>query len=207
MTTIYFLRHGPTEENKVERIQGQTPGTLIVPDTERYLAAITPLLRDKSPQLLISSDLDRAVRTRQMLKEFLQIPNLKEAVMPLLREKAMGFYEGMLWTEVPPDFREQRNRQDYDFRRFGGENEEDVQQRVHEALRQISQQYPNSRIACVTHAGWLRQIVRLADEEGILSDGWTNRTAIYETGLGPIGQLQYFHPINIEAKIAIEEEE
>jgi 2,3-bisphosphoglycerate-dependent phosphoglycerate mutase len=207
MTTVFFVRHGPTEENKIHRIQGQQPGTLLVPETERYLSAITPLLREKAPQLLLSSDLDRAVQTREILQEFLQIPDVKYGVSPLLREKAMGFYEGMLWSEVPAEFQEQRKKTDYDFRKFGGENEEDVRVRVKEALRRFSQRYPNMRIACITHAGWLRQLVQFADHEGVLPDGWTKRTAIYEGGLGPIGQLQYFHPIKIEAKLSAEEEE
>ena len=207
MTTVFFVRHGPTEENKIHRIQGQQPGTLLIPETERYLAAITPLLREKAPQLLLSSDLDRAVRTREVLQDFLQIPDIKYGVSPLLREKAMGFYEGMLWSEVPPEFHAQLRKSDYDFRKFGGENEEDVRERVKEALRRFSQRYPNMRIACITHAGWLRQLVQLADKEGVLPDGWTKRTAIYESGLGPIGQLKYFHPIKIQATISAEEEE
>ena len=207
MTTVFFIRHGPTEENIIKRIQGQTPGMLIIPETERYVSAIVPLLRAKSPQLLLSSDLDRAVRTRAILKEFLQIPNLKDGVSPLLREKAMGFYEGMLWSEVPAEFREELGKSNYNFRKFGGENEEDVRQRVKEALRQISQRYPDTRIVCITHSGWLRQLVKLADTAGILPDTWTNRTAIYEGGLGPIGQLLYFHPIDIEAIYQTEEEE
>jgi len=207
MTTVFFVRHGPTEENKIQRIQGQQPGTLLVAETERYLAAITPLLRDKAPQLLLSSDLERAVRTREILQEFLQIPDMKFGVSPLLREKAMGFYEGMLWSDVPTEFQAQRGRSDYDFRKFGGENEEDVRERVKEALRRFSQRYPNMRIVCITHAGWLRQLVQLADREGVLPDGWTKRSAIYEGGLGPIGQLQYFHPIKIKAALSAEQEE
>ena len=207
MATVFFLRHGLTKQNKVHRIQGQTPGTLIVSETERYVAAVTPLLRSKSPQLLISSDLERAIKTREILKDFLQIPNIKEDIMPLMREKAMGFYEGMLWSEEPVEFQKQRQKTDYDFRKFGGENEKDVELRVKSTLRQLAQLYPNMRIACVTHAGWLRQLVQIADKEGILPDGWTHRTAIYEGGLGPVGQLQYFHPINIEAQVEAEEEE
>jgi broad specificity phosphatase PhoE len=171
------------------------------------LSAVTPLLRKKSPQIILSSDLDRAVRTARILRKFLQAPNLRNIVSPLLREKAMGFYEGLLWSEVPPEFQAQRGKSDYDFRKFGGENEEDVRDRVKEELRRISQSYPNMRVVCVTHAGWLRQLVQLADTAGILTDTWTDRSAIYEAGLGPIGQLQYFHPISIKAGVDIEEEE
>lgn len=206
MTTAFFLRHGPTLENGEGRIQGQQPGTLLLRETEQYISAIVPLLRQKNPQILISSDLERAVKTRNILKEFLQMPNIKEGAMSLLREKTMGFYEGMLWAEVPPEFKEQRNQAKYDFRKFGGENDEDVANRVATALRKLAQQYLNQRVCCVTHAGWLKQLVLLADQKGVLPDGWTHRTAIYEAGLGPIGQLQYFHPIAIEAELPVDED-
>lgn len=206
MTTMFFLRHGPTQENREGRIQGQQPGTLLIRETEQYISAITPLLREKSPSVLLSSDLERAVKTREVLKTFLQISTLKEGSTPLLREKAMGFYEGLLWTEVPETFRAQRNQRNYDFRQFGGENEEDVTARVVEALRRFAQQYSNMRICCVTHAGWLGALVSLADKGGILADGWSDRTAIYEAGVGPIGQLMYFHPIQIEAELPLDED-
>lgn len=202
MTTIFFVRHGPTQENQEGRIQGQTPGTLLERETELYLTAVVPLLRAKNPNMLISSDLLRAIRTREILQQFLQIPDIKDAVSPLLREKAMGFYEGMLWREVPVIFQAQRGLSHYDFRQFGGENDDDVQSRVRESLRQFAQRYPVGRIGCITHAGWLQQLVALADKQGILPDNWRDRTAIYEGGLGPIGQLQYFHPIHLEAALA-----
>lgn len=207
MTTVFFLRHGPTQENKEGRIQGQQPGTLLLPETQQYINLIVPILREKGPKILICSDLERAVQTCQILKNALQAQEVKESMSPLLREKAMGFYEGMLWTDVPSEFQEQRGQSSFDFRQFGGENEADVQYRVRELLRRLAQQYPNQRLACVTHAGWIRQLVTIADKEGMLSDTWSNRTAIYEAGIGPIGQLQYFHPINIETPLPQDEEE
>lgn len=206
MTTIFFLRHGPTKENREGRIQGQQPGTLLIRETEQYLSAVTPLLREKAPTVLLSSDLERAVKTSEILQSFLQVPELKTGTTPLLREKAMGYYEGLLWSQVPPVFQAQREERNYDFRRFGGENEEDVNLRVKEALRRFAQQYSNTRLCCITHAGWLEALVSIADKEGILTDGWTNRTAIYEGGVGPVGQLLYFHPINIEAELPLEED-
>jgi broad specificity phosphatase PhoE len=201
MTTVLFIRHGLTKENKEDRIQGQQPGTLLVPETERYMAGIIPLVRPKNPTLLFSSDLKRAIQTREMLKNFLQIPNIKESTSPLLRERAMGFYEGMIWSEVPEKFRAQRGQVTYDFRQFGGENDDDVRARVLEMLRQFAVRYSTERICCVAHAGWLQQLAVLADTQGILPDGWSNRLAIYEAGLGPIGDLRYFHPIAIAAHV------
>lgn len=206
MTTIFFLRHGPTKENKENRIQGQQPGNIIVRDTEQYLAAVIPLLRDKQIDLLLSSDLERAVKTRTMLKGFLQLPQLKESITPLLREKAMGFYEGMIWEEVPAAFQDQRGQDLYNFRQFGGENNEDVLQRVQSFLQHTALQYPHQHVCCVTHAGWLKQLAALAQSEAVASDGWTMRTAIYEAGLGPVGKLSYFHPIPIKAELPDEDD-
>ncbi len=206
MTTVYFLRHGPTAENAEGRVQGQRPGTLLIPDTERYVAAVVPLLREKKIDLAVCSDLQRAVDTCGILKGFLQIPDLKEALSPLLREKAMGFYEGMLWQEVPNDFQELRGRSEYDFRTFGGENDSDVRLRVQRALREFAVRYPNLRIACVTHAGWLKQLVAIADQAGVLQNQWDDRTAIYEAGIGPIGQLKYFHALDIKASVNFDED-
>lgn len=201
MTTAFFLRHGLTRENTENRVQGQQPGTLQVVDTERYVAAIVPLLREKNPDIILSSDLDRAIRTRHILKRFLQLSDVREGTMPLLRERAMGYYEGMLWDEVPEAFRAEMSRDEYNFRRFGGENNEDVRERVRATLRTLAIQYDGKRVVCVTHAGWLRELVQLADTQGVVPDGWTHRQAIYEAGLGANGTFKYFHPTNIEARI------
>jgi hypothetical protein len=68
-------------------------------------------------------------------------------------------------------------------------------------MRRLALQYPAQRVACVTHAGWIQQLVAVADSQGILPDGWTGRNAIYEGGISPAGKLQYFHPIAIETAL------
>jgi broad specificity phosphatase PhoE len=204
MTTVFFLRHGPTVENAEGRVQGQRPGTLLIPETERYITAVIPLLRGERLNMLLSSDLQRAVDTRDILKSFLQQPDIKDGVSPLLREKAMGFYEGMLWEEVPSDFQELRGKSTYDFRTFGGENDNDVKSRVKKALREFALRYAQLRLVCVTHSGWFEQLVLIADTAGVLSNQWDDRTAIYEVGVGPVGQLQYFHSRSIKASVTLD---
>jgi broad specificity phosphatase PhoE len=206
MTIVFFMRHGPTAENSEGRVQGQRPGTLLIPETERYVAAVVPLLREERITMLMSSDLQRAVDTRDILKNFLQQPDIRDAISPLLREKAMGFYEGMLWQEVPNDFRELRGRSQYDFRTFGGENDTDVRNRVTKVLREFALRYSQLRIACVTHAGWLEQLVGIADQAGVLGNQWDDRSAIYEAGIGPLGQLKYFHALSIQASVKLDED-
>lgn len=201
MTTAFFLRHGPTRENKENRIQGQQHGTIELPDTERYIAAVVPLLRKAQPNVILSSDLERAVRTRDVLRAFLQIPLARDGSLPMLRERAMGYYEGMLERDVPESFRRELESHNYDFRKFGGENSDDVRERVRLTLKMLNTDYKQSRVACITHAEWLHQLVYLADEDGIFNDDWSNREAIYSADIGPEGTLERFDTILIEAGI------
>jgi broad specificity phosphatase PhoE len=206
MTTVLFVRHGPTRENREGRINGQQPGELLIPETERYVAAVMPLLAQRRPTWLISSDLARAVATRDMIKKFLQMSAIQVATTPLLRERAMGFYEGLRWDEVPALVQEQRQKQGYNFRLFGGESQEDVRERVRFALRELAQRYPNQCVCCVSHAAWLWELVSLAPQPSAVPDRWTQRTGIYEATLGNKGQLESLQLLPIVASVVIPED-
>ncbi len=201
MTTIYFLRHGMTQENSDVRIQGQRHGTLLLPETERYLAGIVPLLRQGKISVLVSSDLDRAITTRKLLKQFLHDPTIKEVETPLLRERAMGYYEGMLWEDVPTAFQAQRQSDEYDFRSFGGEHVDDVRQRVRYTLAECGRRYPHHAIGCITHAGWLQQLVWLARATHPVGDHWSDRTGVYQAEVNREGTLVNLQAIPIEARV------
>jgi len=206
MVTAYFLRHGPTKENKEELVQGQQPGTLLVPETERYLTAVTPLLREGKINMIISSDLRRAWQTSHILREFLEIEEAKELHSPLLRERAMGFYEGRAWTEVPLAFWGQKLSGSNDFRAFGGENDDDVRSRVKYFLKALSVKYVNMRVVCVTHAGWLRQLLSLAGAAAIEISQWTGRTEIYRVRVRGQGVIEAFDALDIEADVELDDE-
>ena len=204
MTTVIFIRHGPTKENGEDRIQGHQHGQLLLRETEQYISAITPLMRKYNPSVLLSSDLKRAEATCYMLKEFLQIEDVEGGVLELLRERSMGQYEGKLWKDIPQLLQNKRRKYIYDFRSYGGESDEEVKKRVRTLLRYLAEKYTNECICCVTHAGWLQQLGQVAREEGISPidpDSWINRSAIYEASLDNGGCLQYLYSIPIEAKL------
>ena len=201
MTTAFFLRHGLTQENHDNRIQGQLHGTLRIMDTERYIAAVVPLLRQKSPNVILSSDLDRAIHTRRILKTFLQIADANERKLPLLRERAMGYYEGMLWEDVPAAYREEMQKHEYDFRPFGGESNDDVRARVQATLKLLGKEYGGKKVVCVTHAGWLHELVAVAGKSESIEDGWTHRQCIYEVTIYPDGAIDSILPIQLVASV------
>jgi broad specificity phosphatase PhoE len=200
MTTITFLRHGPTQENHEGRIQGQQHGKLLVRQTEAYLSAITPLLREKNPVILVSSDLERAVTTRRILKDFLQLAGIQEETLSSLRERSVGTYEGKLWTEIPLELQHQKGKSTYDFSVCGGEKSGEVAERVAETLKYFAREHTGNQVCCVAHACWLQQLFHLVSPED-LPDDWFDRTAVYETHLSPDGTIQDFNLIQIQAKL------
>ena len=206
MVTAYFLRHGPTRENRDQIVQGQQSGILLVPETERYLAAVTPLLREGKINVIFSSDLRRAWQTSNILQDFLGMVDLEELRSPLLRERAMGFYEGRAWAEVPMAFWGQRQTGNNDFRAFGGENDDDVRSRVKYFLDSLVVKYVNKRVACVTHAGWLRQFLVLAGGEGVEISSWRGRTEIYRVRLGAQGAIDEIQVLDIKADVELDDE-
>lgn len=200
MTTVTFLRHGPTLENQQGRIQGQQHGQLLIRETEAYLSAITPLLREKQLVALASSDLERATVTRRILKDFLQLTGVTEETLSLLRERSVGTYEGKLWTEIPLELQQLKGKSRYDFSVCGGENSVEVAERVAETLKYFAREYGEGQVCCVAHACWLQQLFHLVSHEDLPPD-WFDRTAVYETQLGRDGTVQEFQLIQIQAKL------
>lgn len=203
MTTVTFLRHGPTKENVEKRIQGQQPGTLLIPETERFLTAAIPVLRENNIDVVACSDQSRGLATRDILMTFLMNPDIKTVVTPLLRERCLGSFEGKLWADVPDSFSEQHFQPDFDFRPFGGENSDDVRNRIKNLLQMFAQEYSNRHICCVTHAGWMRQLIVIAGEAGALSEQWRDRTVLAEATLHENGSLEKLSPSPIEADFDI----
>jgi broad specificity phosphatase PhoE len=201
MTTAFFLRHGVTLENSAGRIQGHQPGTINMHRSEHYIAALAPLLRQENPQVLISSDLERAVKTRKILRQFLQPPKIDEEQWPLLREISLGSLEGQLLADLPPDIQQQLAQNNFDFTEFGGERASVVQQRVQQTLLKLAREHPEQKAALITHEGWLIQLTILSGHyTETTREHLKKRQSIYKAAISPDGQLTSLQAISIQAK-------
>jgi broad specificity phosphatase PhoE len=100
--TIYLVRHGETEWNVAGRLQGHLDSPLTVNGVGharhvgRVLRRLLPADVERSVE---SSDLGRAVRTAQILCEELALDPALCVSEPLLREHAMGQWEGLTVAE------------------------------------------------------------------------------------------------------------
>lgn len=88
--TISLIRHGQTVENTQYILQGQMPGHLTPLGIEQA-RLLGEALAGKVFDLLLTSDLKRAVDTSRLINESLHLEVITD---PMLRERDFGIYTG-----------------------------------------------------------------------------------------------------------------
>ena len=144
MMQLLLVRHGQTEENVRQVLQGQSPGHLTAQGyaEARELAARLEKLRGQVA-CVFSSDLERAVRTAEIIAGVLQLPVLRE---PLLRERDFGELTGRSIAEVralsemPPTV----------------ESVEAMRERARLFLERVARAYDGGTVLAVSHGLYLR---------------------------------------------------
>ncbi len=148
-TTILLVRHGETDWNLERRVQGHSDRPLN--DTGRRQAIeLASALADEPVDAVYASDLVRAHETARILAER---KGLGVTVIPELREKDFGTWEGLTDREILERFPEARSGPWGD-----GETHDDMAGRVVEALRRIAESHPGGRVLVVAHGGPLRAV-------------------------------------------------
>lgn len=155
MTTIYLIRHGQSQANEKNVFIGHTDMALT--ELGRQQAQITAqYLKDTIPDVIYSSDLQRAYYTAQATAQLHGLPVLKEQG---LRE----IYAGS-WENVPFDQLQDRCGEHYGIwlrdiahaRCDDGESVPEVGSRVAETVRRLAQKHENSVMFLFTHATPIR---------------------------------------------------
>lgn len=172
MTTLILMRHGQTDWNRAQRIQGATD--IPLNDTGRQQArdAAAGLRESLDPAttVLVSSDLDRARETAEILGEELGLAAPRP--YPQLRERGYGVAEGMSvheylerwgdWhgTDVPE-----------------AETREDLRRRAIAGLTRITQDVRRetaphaASVLVVTHGALIREVIRHASGGALPREG------------------------------------
>jgi probable phosphoglycerate mutase len=127
---IILLRHGRTAWNAERRFQGQANPPL--DDVGRRQAyEVAPLIAALRPDVLISSDADRAVQTAEPIAA---VTGLELFVDARLRERSLGHWEGLTRADVqqryPEEFAAWIAGKDVTHFGRGGESREDVTSRA-----------------------------------------------------------------------------
>jgi broad specificity phosphatase PhoE len=135
--TLYFIRHGQTDWNAEQRYQGQT--NIPLNDTGRAQARRNGLVLGDSlgheiaSYDMVSSPLERATETMEIVREAMGLPRRPYAMDPRLAEQNFGHWEGQKWSELPkadPEGFASRQADTWNWTPRGGENYEMVRVRV-----------------------------------------------------------------------------
>ncbi|MGN1401934.1 MAG: histidine phosphatase family protein [Bacillus sp. (in: firmicutes)] len=156
MLTIYFTRHGQTEWNVQQRMQGWGNGEL----TAKGIADAKSLavrLKDTHLDRIYASTSKRAYETAEIIAEGRDIPVVKADVF---REMSFGDWEGVNRDEVkascPEDFHAFWETPHL-FNRKGSETFADLQERVKSALQMILEENQDGgTVLVVAHSIFLR---------------------------------------------------
>jgi alpha-ribazole phosphatase len=182
VTVLYLIRHGETEGAETRRYKGTIDVPLsgngirqmervsdhIVETVKREHRETKKLHMSPSPGLPISgsmltavycSHLSRAVKSAELIAK----PHcLEPVIVPALRERNFGIWEGMSFDEIKEKFPEEFTAwagNPLEFSPMEGESTAEVKDRAINALNEIIQNHSGERIAIVSHGGVIRIIL------------------------------------------------
>jgi probable phosphoglycerate mutase len=158
-TEIILIRHGETEWNSQQRMQGHSNSDLSSVG-QAQIQALGQWMKNVPFDLIYSSDSPRAKQTAEAITQFsgheLQFDQR-------LREKNLGVFEGLTSEEA-------RERHPEVFRLFKtagskyvideGESTQQLQDRALEIVNEIRIKHPEERVLLVTHGGFIRVVMK-----------------------------------------------
>lgn len=169
-TLIYFVRHGETEYNRKQIVQGRGIDSVLNETGKRQAAALARRLATVPFDAIYASPMRRARQTAAILAR--SHPEASLSYLEDLEEMAWGVFEG----EPPSPHRDEalgaikrRWRQGiFDERIEGGESILDVQRRALRAVDHILEREEGRTVLAVTHGRFLRILLAsLLDEYGL----------------------------------------
>lgn len=153
MTELLLVRHGETDWNAEQRVQGHADPSLNARGREQA-RALAASLTGEGIDAIYSSDLARARETADIVGATL---GLDVVFDPGLREVHTGNWTGFTREEIRTSFPGQE--------RHDGETREDLVARVGGAIERICERHPAERVLVVTHGGALRWTLHHAGGE------------------------------------------
>lgn len=148
---LVVIRHGETDLNKEDRLQGCIgPDLGLTEDGQKEVLRLRDSLAIR-PEHIYTSPLLRACETAMLLNERFHVPITKHDE---LKERDFGSLSGKLRSEIDPKLVEDDLEGHYDYRPYGGESVDDVRARVQTFLSSLPKQ--ESPFIIVTHRGIIR---------------------------------------------------
>ena len=162
--TIYLVRHGQSEWNVQNLMQGKTSGVPLTKTGIKQARAIEAKLKKIKFAAIFSSDLMRARQTAQVIA---WQRKLAVTTARAIRERSFGAYEGKTLEQYQEDLRETLKRfdvlSDKDKFKFvyphGIESIGGTVARVITFLREVAVAYAGKNVLVISHGGVLRLLL------------------------------------------------
>jgi 2,3-bisphosphoglycerate-dependent phosphoglycerate mutase len=149
-TTLYIARHGETEWNLAQKLQGHQDSPL----TARgrcQAESLAAVLNNRQITRVYSSDLGRALQTARVVTEHLGVELI---IDKRLRERNFGILEGKTKAELDEGLLQERFRShDPDYVIPGGESFRQVYERSVACLEELVEQNGHAAFAVICHGG------------------------------------------------------
>lgn len=165
---IYVFRHGETEWNLQGRLQGHLENP-ITENGKRQAKELISFLKNAEVNVLLSSDLQRARETSEIVAKALGIETYFDSGF---REVDLGEGQGKLISEVDSIFGESfwKNWNDhdpiYDKLRFpGGESKQEIDKRIRSTLIRWQNTLSNRTVALCTHGYVMTRMLKIYKPE------------------------------------------
>lgn len=160
--TIYLIRHGETEWNVKQLIQGHADSPLTALGIEQVTGR-AHALADVHFDAIFSSDANRALQTAEIIK---LNRDIVVQASQLLRERSHGSFEGVHYDEYRERLKDKLAERDGlspseqdTFQIADIETDRDLTTRLLVQLREIALAYPSKNVAVVTHGGCLYMLL------------------------------------------------
>ena len=155
--TLLLVRHGQTADNASHVFQGQG-GRGLNDEGRRQARQLAQRLRTAGVDRIVSSDLERAAETADLLGQALSLDVEEDEE---LREVNVGAWTGLSYSEVAARYPEEWSAwgAGRDIRRGGGETYAELALRIAGALDRIAAAGASETILVVSHGAALRSFV------------------------------------------------
>jgi broad specificity phosphatase PhoE len=152
---LYLVRHGQTEYNEQQKMQGQT-NSLLNQEGQNQARLIGKKLENMNFAKIYTSDLKRAYDTAKIMNEYLKLEIIKDLG---LREIHLGLFEGKTMDEVKiahQDILMQYDEMNFDFDLHQGESLNQFNKRIITTFKAIASKHFNEDVIVVTHRGFIQ---------------------------------------------------
>lgn len=179
-TSFCLVRHGTTDWNREKRIQGCTD-TALNDEGRAEIERLAAELQDEGWELIVTSDLQRARESGEIIGRSLKIP---EFTYKGLRERSFGPLEGLRFDELKTAYPGGSDQLSLP----GLETRPQIEARALATMAVLASVFAGRRVIVVTHGGFIRAFFRAAFDLDRKAPSNAERVIVFWDGAWHLGE-------------------